>query len=49
MASVQTGSYELKKKKSLIKDWIKVTYNLLTAICLFMSLYVVQVSVEVVS
>lgn len=49
MAGVQTGSYVLKKR-SQIKDWIKVAYYiLLTAISLFVSLYIVQVNVEVVS
>ncbi|XP_015998833.2 phosphatidylinositol-glycan biosynthesis class W protein [Rousettus aegyptiacus] len=49
MAGVQTGSYVLKKR-SYIKDWIKVTYGiLLTAISLFVSLYIVQVNVEVAS
>lgn len=49
MAGVQTGSYVLKKR-SHIKDWIKVAYcTLLTAVSLFISLYVVQVNVEVVS
>ncbi|XP_008693667.1 phosphatidylinositol-glycan biosynthesis class W protein [Ursus americanus] len=49
MAGVQTGSYMLKKR-SHVKDWIKGTYYiLLTAISLFISLYIVQVNVEVVS
>lgn len=49
MAGVQTGSYVLKKR-SHIKDWIKVAYCiLLTAISLFVSLYIVQVNVEVAS
>lgn len=49
MAGVQTGSYMLKKR-SHVKDWIKGTYCiLLTAISLFISLYIVQVNVEVVS
>lgn len=49
MAGVQTGLYVLKKR-SYIKDWIKVTYGiLLTAISLFVSLYIVQVNVEVAS
>ncbi|XP_011216689.1 phosphatidylinositol-glycan biosynthesis class W protein, partial [Ailuropoda melanoleuca] len=49
MAGVQTGSYMLKKR-SHVKDWIKGTYYiLLTAICLFITLYIVQVNVEVVS
>lgn len=49
MAGVQTGSYVLKKR-SHIKDWIKVAYCiLLTAISLFISLYIVQVNVEVAS
>ncbi|XP_072603755.1 phosphatidylinositol-glycan biosynthesis class W protein isoform X2 [Vulpes vulpes] len=49
MAGVQTGSY-MFKKRSHVKDWIKVTYCiLLTAISLFISLYIVQVNVEVVS
>ncbi|XP_058903564.1 phosphatidylinositol-glycan biosynthesis class W protein [Kogia breviceps] len=49
MAGVQTGSYVLKKR-SHIKDWIKVACCiLLTAIGFFISLYIVQVNVEVVS
>ena len=49
MAGVQTGLYVLKKR-SHIKDWIKVAYCiLLTAIGLFISLYIVQVNVEVAS
>ncbi|XP_036306641.1 phosphatidylinositol-glycan biosynthesis class W protein isoform X2 [Pipistrellus kuhlii] len=49
MAGVQTGSYVLKKR-SHIKDWIKVAYGiLLLAISLFVSLYIVQVYVEAVS
>ncbi|XP_059764392.1 phosphatidylinositol-glycan biosynthesis class W protein [Balaenoptera ricei] len=49
MAGVQTGSYVLKKR-SHIKDWIKVAcYILLTAIGFFISLYIVQVNVEVAS
>lgn len=49
MAGVQTGSYVLKKRPH-IKDWIKVTYCvLLTAIGLFIALYILQVTVEVAS
>ncbi|XP_066118867.1 phosphatidylinositol-glycan biosynthesis class W protein isoform X1 [Saccopteryx bilineata] len=49
MAGVQTGLYVLKKR-SHIKDWIKVTYCiLLTAISLFVSLFIVQVKIEVAS
>ncbi|XP_036196179.1 phosphatidylinositol-glycan biosynthesis class W protein isoform X3 [Myotis myotis] len=49
MAGVQTGSYVLKKR-SHIKDWIKVAYCiLLLAISLFVSLYIVQVKVEAAS
>ncbi|XP_020731555.1 phosphatidylinositol-glycan biosynthesis class W protein [Odocoileus virginianus] len=49
MAGVQTGLYVLKRR-SQIKDWIKVAYCiLLTAIGLFISLYIVQVNVEVAS
>ncbi|XP_044104427.1 phosphatidylinositol-glycan biosynthesis class W protein isoform X1 [Neovison vison] len=49
MAGVQTGSYMLKKR-SHVKDWVEGTYHiLLTAISLFISLYIVQVNVEVVS
>ncbi|KAK1331286.1 hypothetical protein QTO34_009237, partial [Cnephaeus nilssonii] len=49
MAGVQTGSYVLKKR-SHIKDWIKVAYCiLLLAISLFVSLYIVQVNVEAAS
>jgi phosphatidylinositol glycan class W len=49
MAGVQTGLYVLKKR-SHIKDWIKVACRiLLTAIGLFISLYIVQVNVEVAS
>ncbi|XP_037019532.2 phosphatidylinositol-glycan biosynthesis class W protein isoform X2 [Artibeus jamaicensis] len=49
MAGVQTGSYVLKKR-SHIKDWIKVACCiLLTAVGLFVSLYIVQVNVEKVS
>lgn len=48
MAGVQTGLYVLKR--SHIKDWIKVACCiLLTAIGLFISLYIVQVNVEVAS
>ncbi|XP_010988772.1 phosphatidylinositol-glycan biosynthesis class W protein isoform X1 [Camelus dromedarius] len=49
MAGVQTGSYVLKKR-SHIKDWIKAAYRiLLTAIVLFIFLYIIQVNVEVAS
>ncbi|XP_006899522.1 PREDICTED: phosphatidylinositol-glycan biosynthesis class W protein [Elephantulus edwardii] len=49
MAGVQTGSY-LFKKRSHIKDWIKVIYCLLlTGISLFVCLYIIQANVEAVS
>ncbi|KAM4843702.1 phosphatidylinositol-glycan biosynthesis class W protein isoform 1-T2 [Thomomys bottae] len=49
MAGVQTGLYVLKKR-TCIKDWIKVTCCLLlSGISLFISLYIVQVNVEAVS
>ncbi|XP_020026690.1 phosphatidylinositol-glycan biosynthesis class W protein isoform X3 [Castor canadensis] len=49
MAGVQTGLYVLKKR-TYIKDWIKVMCCLLLAgISLFISLHIVQVNVEAVS
>lgn len=49
MAGVQTGSYVLKKGL-YIKDWIKIAYCvLLTAITLFVSLYIAQVGGKVAS
>ncbi|KAM9209757.1 phosphatidylinositol-glycan biosynthesis class W protein isoform 1-T2 [Dugong dugon] len=49
MAGVQTGSY-LFKSRSHIKDWIKVICCLLlTAISLFLCLYIVQANIEAVS
>ncbi|XP_007517037.1 phosphatidylinositol-glycan biosynthesis class W protein [Erinaceus europaeus] len=49
MAGVQTGSYVFKNRTH-VKDWIKVAcYILLTAISLFMSLYIVQVKIELAS
>lgn len=48
-AGVQTGSYVLKKRL-YIKDWIKIAYCvLLTAITLFVSLYIAQVGGKVAS
>ncbi|XP_037350322.1 phosphatidylinositol-glycan biosynthesis class W protein [Talpa occidentalis] len=49
MAGVQTGLYVLKKR-SQVKDWIEVaSHILLAAISLFISLYIVQVNIEVAS
>ncbi|XP_045155731.1 phosphatidylinositol-glycan biosynthesis class W protein [Echinops telfairi] len=49
MAGVQTGSY-LFKNRSHIKDWIKVLCCLLlTAITLFVCLYIIQRNLEAVS